>query len=76
MKTEIKIKQLEWRPIDHQRIKASSPFWEYGILKSLNDGRYYIYLNDFYINDLPTLKKAKEFAQYEFESKVKECLIF
>lgn len=73
-----KIKQLEWEHGLYNTLLSKTLIGDYGIAP-IKDGyhmylynkRQYYWLKD-YVN---TIDEAKQFAQADFENRVKECLI-
>jgi hypothetical protein len=73
-----KIKQLEWEHGLYHTLLSKTSIGDYGIAP-IKDG-YHMYLYNksqyYWLKDyVNTIDEAKQFAQADFENRVKECLI-
>ena len=73
-----KIKQLEWEYLKSY-YRSNSSIYKYAIIHA-NDfktdvGLYSLLINGEFLNYYAELNEAKQFAQADFERRIKECLI-
>ncbi|WP_332457506.1 hypothetical protein [Petrimonas sp.] len=74
MKTEPKIKQLEWEDTDMWYFKSKTSL---GLGYSITEikGTYIVHFGDAPISWEKSLESAKAVAQADFEKRIKECLL-
>lgn len=71
MKTELKIKQLDWEEYNNEW-EADAPFGTYRI--EITGDQFKIYLIGGLVSHRNSLREAKHEAQEHFEKRIKECL--